>query len=130
MNVIARDEENKQLEMISLNVNKPYHKEFYFRLRKSLKPGQKARWANLQYDWEEPERHYFYRLASNCKKFSYSLTVPKALQINQKVVKVDVETGEKRYAKIPASVKYLGDNTQIYWKATNLEAHDAYTFDW
>lgn len=130
MNVVVRDEENHELEMISLNVNKPYHKEFYIRLRKPLRPGQRGRWVNLQYDWEEPERHYFYRLASNCKKFTYSLSVPKSLQINQKVVKVDVETGEKRYAKIPASVKYVGDITKIDWEATNLEAHDAYRFDW
>ena len=111
---------NQELEMISLNVNKPYHKEFYIRLRKPLKPRQKGRWVNLEYDWEEPDRHYFYRCASNCNKFIYSLTAPKALQINQKVVYVDVESGEKRYAKIPASVKYLEDKTQITWEATKL----------
>jgi hypothetical protein len=69
------------------------------RLRKPLKPGQKGRWVNLQYDWEEPDRHYFYRLASNCKKFTYSLMVPKSLQINQKVVKVDVESAKKDMPK-------------------------------
>jgi hypothetical protein len=52
------------------------------------------------------------------------------LQINQKVVYVDVESGEKRYAKIPAAVKYLEDKTQITWEATKLAAHDAYRFDW
>jgi hypothetical protein len=130
MNVVVKDEENQELEMISLNVNKPYHKEFYIRLRKPLKPRQKGRWVNLEYDWEEPDRHYFYRCASNCNKFSYSLTAPKALQINQKVVYVDVESGEKRYAKIPAAVKYLEDKTQITWEATKLAAHDAYRFDW
>jgi hypothetical protein len=111
MNVGGKDEENQELEMISLTVNKPYDKEFYIRIRKPLKPVQRGMWVNLQYDWEEPDRHYFYRLASKCKKFSYSLTVPKSLQINQKVVKVDVETGVKRYAKIHASVKYLGYTT-------------------
>ena len=130
MNVVVKDEENQELEMISLNVNKPYHKEFYIRLRKPLKPRQKGRWVNLEYDWEEPDRHYFYRCASNCNKFSYTLTAPKALQINQKVVYVDVESGEKRYAKIPASVKYLEDKTQITWEATKLADHDAYRFDW
>jgi len=130
MNVVVKDEEDQELEMISLNVNKPYHKEFYIRLRKPLKPKQKGRWAKLEYDWEEPDRHYFYRCASNCKKFTYSLTVPRSLQINQKVVYVDVESGEKRYAKIPAQVKYLEDKVQIDWQATKLEAHDAYRFDW
>jgi len=130
MNVVVKDEEDQELEMISLNVNKPYHKEFYIRLRKPLKPKQKGRWTKLEYDWEEPDRHYFYRCASNCKKFTYSLTVPRNLQINQKVVFVDVESGEKRYAKIPAQVKYLEDKVQIDWQGTNLQAHDAYRFDW
>ena len=130
MNVVVKDEEDHELEMISLNVNKPYHKEFHIRLHKPLKPKQKGRWTKLEYDWEEPDRHYFYRCASNCKKFTYSLTVPRSLQLNQKVVFVDVESGEKRYAKIPAKVNYLVDNVRIDWAATNLAAHDAYRFDW
>ena len=40
MNVVVRDEEDKN-EMLSLNVNKPYHKEFYVKFRKPLKPRQK-----------------------------------------------------------------------------------------
>jgi hypothetical protein len=43
---------------------------------------------------------------------------------------VDVESGEKRYAKIPAQVKYLEDTVKIDWQGTNLAAHDAYRFDW
>jgi hypothetical protein len=38
-----------------------------------------------------------------------------------------IESGEKRYAMIPATVKYLEDED---WAATNLAAHDAYRFDW
>ena len=116
--------------MISLNVNKPSHKVFYVRLRKPLKPNQKQRITKLEYDWEEPERQYFYRFASNYKKFNYYFSAPKELDINHKVVYMDVGTGEKRYAKTPAMVNYLPDRTEITWEATNLEAHDAYRFDW
>jgi hypothetical protein len=45
-------------------------------------------------------------------------------------VYLDVESGEKRYAKFPATVKYLEDNVKIDWAATDLVAHDAYRFDW
>ncbi len=130
MNVVVRDEEDKELEMLSLNVNKPYHKEFYVKFRKPLKPRQKGRWTKLEYDWEEPDRHYFYRFATNCEKFKYTLFVRPELQINQKVITVDVETGEKRFATKPATVKYLQDKTQVTWEATNLKAYDAYRFDW
>lgn len=130
MNVVVRDEEDKELEMLSLNVNKPYHKEFYVKFRKTLKPRQKARWTKLEYDWEEPDRHFFYRFATNCKKFKYTLYVPPKLQINQKIITVDVETGEKRYATKPAKVNYLEDKTKVTWEATNQKAYDAYRFDW
>jgi hypothetical protein len=52
------------------------------------------------------------------------------LQISQKVVNVSIETGEKRYSSIPASVKYLANQTQVMWEAKNLRAHDTYRFDW
>lgn len=130
MNVVVKDEENQELEMNSLNVNKPYHKEFYMKLRRPLKPGQKGRWVKLEYDWEEPERHYHYRLSSNCKKFNFALFVPRQLQISQKVVCVGIETGEKRYASTPARVRFLSNETQVTWEAKNLQAHDAYRFDW
>jgi hypothetical protein len=52
------------------------------------------------------------------------------LQINQKVVYVDVESGEKDMQKFPLQSKYLEDKTQITWEATKLAAHEAYRFDW
>jgi hypothetical protein len=33
--------------------------------------------------------------------------------MDQKVVMVDVETGEKRFATKPATIKYLEDRTQV-----------------
>ena len=128
--MVVRDEEDKELEILSLNVNKPYHKEFYVKFRKPLKPRQKGRWTKLEYDWEDPDRHYVYQFTTNCKKFKYTLNVPPKLQINQKVVTVDMGTGEKRYATKPATVRYLEDKTQVTWEATNLKAHDSYRFDW
>lgn len=130
MNVVVKDEEDRELEILSLNVNKPYHKEFFVKFRRPLKPGEKGRMAVLEYDWEETERQYFYRFASDCKKFSFNLTVPKELDVNQKVLKVDTESGEKTYAPTPAVVKRLPSRTEISWTASNMRAFDAYRFDW
>lgn len=130
LNVIVRDEADRELEIMSLNVNKPFHKEFFVKFKKPLKPGEKGRMSIIDYDWEEPERNFFYRFASDCKKFSFSLTVPKELDINQKVVRVDTESGEKVLASTPATVRRLPDKTEVTWSGTNFRAHDAYRFDW
>lgn len=130
LNVVVRDEEDRELDIMSLNVNKPMHKEFFVKAKKPLKPGEKGRLLKLEFDWEEPERMYLYRFASDCKKFSIRITVPKGIEVRQKVVKVDTETGEKTYAPTPAIVKYLEDKTEITWSGTNFRAFEAYRFDW
>lgn len=131
MNVTIKDEENRELDIMSLNVNKPYHKEFYVKMAKPIKPQERKRFTRLEYDWEEPDRHYSYTMASDCKKFNYSLFLPKGLELgNQKVLTVDPMTGDKRYATTHAIVKYLDHGTQITWSASNLLARDTYRFDW
>ena len=130
LNVVVRDEEDRELEIMSLNVNKPLHKEFFVKTKRPMKPGEKGRILTLEYDWEEPERQYGYRFASDCKKFSLRILVPKGVLLKQKVVKVDTETGDKTYASTPAAVKYLPDRTEITWGGTNFRAYEAYRFDW
>jgi len=130
LNVVVKDEDDKELEIMSLNVNKPYHKEFFVKVKRPFKPGEKGRLARIEYDWEEPDRHFFYRFASDCKKFNYMMTLPKGMPISQKVVKVDTETGDKTYASTPAVVKNLPDKYEISWSMQNLRAFEAYRFDW
>ena len=130
LNVAVRDEEDRELEIMSLNVNKPLHKEFFVKTRKPFKPGEKGRMLKLEYDWEEPERQYGYRFASDCKKFAIRISVPKGVPVRQKVIRVDTETGDKSYASTPAAVKYLPDRTEISWTGTNFHAYEVYRFDW
>jgi hypothetical protein len=129
LNVIIKDEEEHELEIMSLNVNKPLHKEFFVKFRKPMKPGEKGRIAKLEYDWEEPDRTYSYRFASDCKKFAFLLTVPKGMEINQKIVRVE-ETGDKFFAASPPVVKYLPSKTEVSWSASEIRAHETYRFDW
>jgi len=129
MNVTITDDLGNNLEILSVNVNKPYHKEFIVQMRRPIKPKQK-RTLRMEYDWEEPLRTYFYRFASNCKKFRYSCTVPKGLEIKNRILKVETETGYKIHATPPATVKHLDNITTITWEKENLRAYEAFQFDW
>lgn len=130
LNIVVKDQEGVEQDIMSLNVNKPYHKEFYVKMKKPLKPHEKGRSLNLEYDWEESDRKYHYRFAANCKRFTYLLSVPKEVEVNQKVVDVDTFSGEKSYNPIPAVVKYHSDRTEISWAANNLQAYKCLRFDW
>lgn len=130
LNVTIRDENNIKLKIVSINVNKPYTKEFIVKLDKPIKPNQKRRFLKLEYDWEEPERRFGYTLASDCKKFSFLFNAPKSMEVKQRVLKIDPATHTKIHASPPPDVKYLNEKTEIRWQSTNLHAYDSYQFEW
>ncbi|MGH9910651.1 MAG: hypothetical protein ACRD32_08420, partial [Nitrososphaerales archaeon] len=82
------------------------------------------------YDWEEPDRKFGYRFPSDCKRFSYACLIPKGMDVKNRVLKVDTESGLRIHANPPATVKYLEDRTSITWEKTNLKAYDAFQFEW
>jgi len=130
LNVSVKDEENKKLKIVGLNVNKPEKKEFVVQLNKPLKPKQTRRFLKLEYDWEEPERNFYYELSSDCKKFKFLLTIPKGVEVKQRVLKVDIVTRTKSYASPMPEVRYLKNKTEVSWQASNLHALEAYRFEW
>ena len=130
MNVKVTDEEENELEIIALSENKPTHKEFNVKMKKPIKPRQRKRYLKIEYDWEEPERNFFYKLPTDCKKFTYKFTIPKGVDVKNRVLKVDTELGYKWVADPPPTIKYLQEGTVITWEGTNLNAFDAYKFEW
>ena len=128
MNVKISDDKGKQLEIQSLNVNKPYHKEFVVKLPPI--PPKKIKSIKLQYDWEEPDRTFLNRVPSDCKQLTYLFSIPKGVDIKIRVLKVDMDTGLKILADPAPSVKHLEDKTIVSWSKQNLKAYDAYQFLW
>jgi len=128
MNVKISDDKGKQLEIQSLSVNKPYHKEFVVKLPPILP--KKTKSIKLQYDWEEPDRSFVFRTPSECKQFSYLFSIPKGADIKIRVLKVDMDSGLKILAEPSPTVKNLEDKTIVSWSKQNLKAYDAYQFQW
>jgi hypothetical protein len=130
MNVKVYDEEGQEAELLSLSENKPTHKEFSVRLKKPIKPRQRKRFVTIEYDWEEPERTFFYKVPTDCKSFTYKFSIPSGVEIKNRALKVDAELGYKWNADPPATLKFLKDATTVSWEGKNLKAFDAYKFDW
>ena len=129
MHVSVKDERGNNLEILTLDVNKPMHKEFNVKLKNPMLHKQ-IKTLKMEYDWEEPDRNFYYRVASDCKEFTYIFTISKEAQIKTRVLRVDAETGYRVYASPNPVVKYLEDKTVVSWSKTNLKAFDAYQFQW
>ena len=99
-------------------------------MKKPIKPRQRKRYLKLEYDWEEPERNFFYKLPTDCKKFTYQFSIPKGIDVKSRILKVDTELGYKWVAEPAPVIKYLPEGTTITWTGTDLKAFDAYKFEW
>jgi len=130
MNVRVYDENGNEAEILSLSENKPTHKEFSVRLKSPIKPKQRKRFVTIEYDWEEPDRTFFYKVPTECKLFTYKFFIPKGIEIKNRVLKVDTELGYKWNADPPPTLKFLKEGTTVTWEGKNLKAFDAYKFDW
>lgn len=133
LNVKVTDEDNNQLEIISLDVNKPLEKAFYIKLARPIRKNQSDRLIKLEYDWEEPERNFVYVFSSKSKKFRYKFTAPKDLQLKHRILEVVRDLGDKRRAEPPANIKYIENITEISWETAKnhkIQAHDTFEFQW
>jgi len=130
MNVKVFERDGTHLDILGVSVNKPLRKEFDVKLNKSIPPKRGVKGLRLEYDWEEPEHNFFYKLATDCKSFKYKFTAPKGYDVKNRILKVDSELGYKWMAKPAPTMKIQDGKTIVTWEAKNLKAHQAYRFEW
>ena len=129
LNVNASDDRGNKLDILSVSSDKPLQKEFMVKLKNPIQPKQKKK-IKLEYDWEEPDRVFGYGFSSDCKEFSYLMTIPKGIELKNRVLRTDPETGYRIHTTPTPQIKFLDDMTVMSWAKSNLKAHDAYEFYW
>jgi len=130
LNIKITDEKGHSLNVAGILANKPYHKEFYVVPERPFAPLEQGRTLTMEYDWEEPERQFVYKIASNCSLFNFKLIAPEDLEMKQKVVKVDIITGEMHLVSKPPVLEFKDGKIIMSWSEKNLTVLDAFRFDW
>lgn len=132
LNVRIKDENNKNLEIVSLDSNKDHEKKFHVKLDQPIKKSQKNRIFKLEYDWEEPYRVFEYVFSSKCKKFKYIFTAPRSLKMKHRILEIDRELGAKKIAETPPKISYTSKKTRVVWetKGRIFKKHQAFEFQW
>jgi len=129
LQVKVADADKKRLEIDDITIDRPYHKEFYVKLAQPVLPKRRIR-LKLEYDWEEPDRMFTYKFLSGAKKFNYNCTIPKEINLKNRILKLDMGTGYKVHATPPTTIKRLNETTIIFWEKSNILPQDAYQFYW
>jgi class 3 adenylate cyclase len=132
LNISISDQFGEKIENYVIKVDKSQQKQIDVELPMPLKKN-KSTIISLQYDWEEPDRSFIYDFSALCKKMSYELTLPKGIPVTEKVLEINVHTGEKIIAFPLPTRKEMKDKTRIVWvsdKKHTMERSDAFEFRW
>jgi len=132
MNLRITDKNKDELEILSIEKDKPTEKEFFVKLNKPLGKNQKGVFK-LEYDWEEPDRVFEYVLPAKCKKFRYVFSMPKGIKIKNRILEIVKELGYKTRADPPPKIKFLKNKTEITWETADkrkTNPYDSFEFQW
>lgn len=130
LNVKAYDENNSILRISSINVDKPYKKEFTTIFNKPVVKGEKGRHYILEYDVEEPYKYFENTFAVNCQRFVVTVDYP--LTMNPPLVyNVNLKNKRRRLCKTQPIVEKKGNIRNIAkWEAQNIVQGDCFSFNW
>jgi len=131
LNLKISDEKNSQLVVSSHETDKPREKEFHVKFKTPLKKSHKGRFLKLEYDWEEPGRNFIYKIPTKSRKFKFTFTAPKKLEIKHRMLQ-KIGGKKRRVDGIP-KIKYSKDRTEFSWespKKYKIEVNDEFEFQW
>jgi len=132
LHLSMKDESGKDLNILGINLDRPHRKEFTIKLNKPLYPfTDESRICKIEWDWEEPERYFEYRFATECDNFEFSLIYPRDADFNLRVYEVNIETREKILSKIQLGPKeIIGEVCKVAWSVPYVTPNKLFRFEW
>ncbi|MGH9876575.1 MAG: hypothetical protein ACRD5H_02975, partial [Nitrososphaerales archaeon] len=130
LNIKTFDENGKSLKIISINLDKPYQKEFTTKFNKPILKGEKAHSYTLEYDVEEPQRYFENYFPIDCKKYTMSLTYPMNADFKPVVYDVNVEEETRTRSKIQPRIKKEDGLMHASWTRTDVMESQAFRLEW
>ena len=101
LNIKIYDENNHDLKISSININKPDCKEFTTKFNQPIIKGEKERSYTLEYDVEEPEKYFENAFLIDCQDLVLSIKYPNNPKINGVTLyTINQETDEKTKSEI------------------------------
>jgi len=131
LKVNTYDENNREMKISSISMNKPDIKEFTTGFVEPIVKGEKARGYTMEYETEEPERYYENAFLIDCGKFELGLIYPKNNSIKEPILcNVNQETDEKTKSDVKPIITDEDGNVQVIWKLESVLKGQTFRIDW
>ena len=131
LNIKIYDENNHDLKISSININKPDCKEFTTKFNQPIIKGEKERSYTLEYDVEEPEKYFENAFLIDCQNLSLSLTYPNTPKINGVTLyTINQETDEKIKSKVLPIIEKNDESITVTWNTQDNIKGKTYRIEW
>ena len=118
------------MKISSINLDKPFTKEFSTVFAKPVLKGEKNRSFTLEYEVEEPERYYENTFSIGCKKLIFSFTHGADSKINTPTLyNLNLETNRKTKTETKPIIEKSGKIT-LTWEITDVVKGQTFRIEW
>ena len=126
LNVQVYDEQNREMKISSINVDKPTSKEFTTAFNQPITKGEKGRKYTLVYDVEEPERYFENAFLIDVNQFTLNFKYPvNGCECNPVIYNISQETEQKTKSKVQPIIEKI--DSYYVAKFTKNENHKGET---
>ena len=131
LNVQVYDEQNRELKISSINVNKPDCKEFTTEFQEPIIKGDVGKKYTLVYEVEEPERYFENAFLIDCQKLSMGFSYPLDKGIKQPTLyEISQETEARSKSDIKPSIEKSDQHEILRWEMTDIPKGKTYRIEW
>jgi len=131
LNVQVYDEQNRELKISSINVNKPDCKEFTTEFQEPIIKGDVGKKYTLVYEVEEPERYFENAFLIDCQKLSMGFKYPLNKGINQPVLyEISQETEKKSKSDVESIIDKSDNHEIVQWEMTDIPKGRTFRIEW
>ncbi len=125
------DEQNTDLKISSINMDKPTQKEFTTNFNTPILKNDIGRYYMLEYEVEEPERYFENAFLIDCQKLVLKMEYPNDKLIKKPILyEVNQETEQKKLAKIQPTVRKNGKKFIARWAREGITKGQTFRIEW
>ena len=130
LNIKVYDNENQNLIISSISVDKPFQKEFTTVFNRPILKEEKGKFYVLEYEVEEPDRYFENAFLVDCHEFIINFDYPITM-VPPIVYDTSLESHEKKYCdKQPVVIEINKGRATARWKRTNIFQGQSFRFEW
>lgn len=130
LDIKVYDNENQNLTISSISVDKPFQKEFTTIFNKPILKGEKGKFYVLEYEVEEPEKYFENAFLVDCHEFIINIDYPITM-MPPIVYDVTLESHEKNYCDTqPVIIESNKERAIARWKKMNINQGQSFRLEW